>query len=234
MVDNQRNLTKKIRILDLGLQAYPEAWKLQTEIHQQLIEEKRSGIAFSSHTLILCEHPHVFTLGKSGQAEHLLQPLDKMDEIQAEFHQINRGGDITYHGPGQLVAYPILDLEKLFTDVHKYVRSLEAVVIKVLADYKIEAERIDGLTGVWLDRNTSKPRKICAIGVHLSRWVSLHGLAFNINTNLDYFKYIVPCGINPVEKPVTSLHRELGYEVSLEEVKSKFIHHFLNTFELHI
>ncbi|MBK9107978.1 MAG: lipoyl(octanoyl) transferase LipB [Saprospiraceae bacterium] len=236
-MDNQRNLTKKLQILDLGEQPYSNVWALQSELHQNLIAQKRedpAGLHFTSHALILCEHPHVFTLGKSGQQDHLLQPLDKMEEINAEFHMINRGGDITYHGPGQLVAYPILDLEKIFTDVHKYIRSLEEVVILVLKEYGIAADRISGLTGVWIDIHGTKPRKICAIGVHLSRWVSLHGLAFNVNTDLDYFKYIVPCGINVEEKPVTSLKKELGFPVSMEDVKSKFIQHFLNTFELYI
>lgn len=223
--------------MDLGEQPYSNVWALQSEIHQELISQKREdpeGLHFNAHSLILCEHPHVFTLGKSGQQAHLLQPLDKMNEINAEFHAINRGGDITYHGPGQLVAYPILDLEKIYTDVHKYIRSLEEVVILVLKDYGVIADRIAGLTGVWIDVHSDKPRKICAIGVHLSRWVSLHGLAFNVNTDLDYFKYIIPCGINAEEKPVTSLKKELGFQVSMEDIKSKFIQHFLNTFELFI
>lgn len=224
-----------IEILDLGTIPFEEAWAAQTLIHKQLIQQKRDfpdGSAFQHHSLLLCEHPHVFTLGKSGDEGHLLQPLDKMHEIKAEFHPINRGGDITYHGPGQLVAYPILDLDHLYNDVHRYVRALEEVVIQVLKDYRIDAGRINGLTGVWISIDSPKPRKICAIGIHLSRWVSLHGLAFNINTNLDYFKYIIPCGINPDEKTITSLQLEMGEQVSMEEVKKLFIKHFLHTFEL--
>lgn len=224
-----------IEILDLGTIPFEEAWAAQTLIHKQLIQQKRDfpdGSSFLQHSLLLCEHPHVFTLGKSGDEGHLLQPLDKMHEINAEFHPINRGGDITYHGPGQLVAYPILDLDHLYNDVHRYVRALEEVVIKVLKEYRIDAGRINGLTGVWISIDSPKPRKICAIGIHLSRWVSLHGLAFNINTNLDYFKYIIPCGINPDEKTITSLQQEVGEQVSMEEIKKLFIKHFLHTFEL--
>lgn len=221
--------------MDLGLIDYQEAWDIQTEIHQGLIHQKRNDPAtFSHHTLILCEHPHVFTLGKSGDESNLLQPQDKMSDINANFYKINRGGDITYHGPGQLVAYPILDLDKLFTDVHRFVRYLEKTIIDVLADYGLNAGQIPGLTGVWLNEVDNSPRKICAIGVHLSRWVSLHGLAFNVNTNLDYFKYIIPCGIDPKEKAVTSLSKELNRQVSMDEVKQKFIHYFAQSFELNI
>ena len=214
---------------------FKTAWDQQTDLHNTLIQLKKAapdGSSFQQHYLLLCEHPHVFTLGKSGKESHLLQPAEKMDEIQAEYHRINRGGDITYHGPGQLVVYPILDLEKLFTDVHKYVRFLEQVIIELLADYDLNAGRIPGLTGVWLDTTGPKPKKICAIGVHLSRWVSLHGLAFNINTQLDYFNYIVPCGIPQSTKSVTSLAAELGAPQNMREVKDKFTEHFLHTFNL--
>ncbi|NOT36498.1 MAG: lipoyl(octanoyl) transferase LipB, partial [Saprospiraceae bacterium] len=189
------------------MMAYDKAWEYQTQIHQRLIQQKRLDAQnFKQlHTLLLCEHPHVYTLGKSGKEEHLVIPEDKLDTIQATFYRINRGGDITYHGPGQLVAYPILDLEKLFTDVHQYVRFLEEAIIRVLREYNIEASRIDGLTGVWLDIDAPKPRKICAIGVHLSRWVSLHGLAFNVNSDLNYYNHIIPCGISQTDKSVTSL-----------------------------
>jgi lipoyl(octanoyl) transferase len=155
-----------------------------------------------------------------------------MSDIHANFYKINRGGDITYHGPGQLVVYPILDLEQIITDVHWFVRTLEQTVIDVLAEYGIIAGRIPGITGVWLATLETMPRKICAIGVHLSRWVSLHGLAFNIHTNLDYFKYIIPCGINPNEKTVTSLYKEIQRDISMEDVKQKFVKHFLNNFKL--
>lgn len=240
MSENQRisiNYNKSLSIIDLGLIPFNEAWKIQTDIHEELIGLKKAdpeGKSFKNHSLILCEHPHVFTLGKSGKEDHLIQPKDKMSEIEAEYLKINRGGDITYHGPGQLVAYPILDLDKLFNDVHKYVRLLEQTVIDVLGEYKISGERIPGLTGVWLDTDSAHPRKICAIGVHLSRWVSLHGLAFNINTNLDYFKYIIPCGINQLDKGVTSLSIELQQTVDMNTVKDHFIRHFLRNFELTI
>ncbi len=219
----------------MGLIDFKSAWDRQTEVHNHLIQLKRSqpdGSSFLYHSLLLCEHPHVFTLGKSGKETNLLQPLNMMNEIQAEYHRINRGGDITYHGPGQLVAYPILDLEKLFTDVHKYVRLLEQVIIDLLAEYSLIADRIPGLTGVWLDTKSARPRKICAIGVHLSRWVSLHGLAFNINTELNYFNYIIPCGIPHDAKSVTSLAAELGSQQDMEQLKLKFIEHFLDKFNL--
>lgn len=236
MTEFQNTSTKistDLKIIDLGLIDYQEAWDIQTTIHQNLIQQKRENpMDFSHHSLILCEHPHVFTLGKSGTESNLLQPRDKMDDIQARFYKINRGGDITYHGPGQLVAYPILDLDKLFTDVHRFVRSLENTIIDLLSEYGLEAGQIPGVTGVWLDKDQKMPRKICAIGVHLSRWVSLHGLAFNVNTNLDYFKYIVPCGIDPKEKTVTSLSKELQREIPMPEVKEKFIKHFIHNFEL--
>jgi len=233
--DSQRNLTfhpHGVQVVDLGLVPFDRAWEYQTRIHCDLIERKRSGRHFEHHTLILCEHPHVFTLGRSGKEEHLLKSSDEMKEIQAEYYAINRGGDITYHGPGQLVAYPILDLEKLFCDVHRYIRSLEQAIIEVLKQYEVESGRIEGLTGVWVDVNSEKPRKICAIGVHLSRWVSLHGLAFNANTNLDYFGYIVPCGIDPNKKPVTSLAKETGKEIDMHELKRQFLQQFLRTFQL--
>ncbi len=238
MTEFQNTSTKissQLKIIDLGLIDYKEAWDIQTAIHQQLINQKRlNTFDFSHHTLILCEHPHVFTLGKSGEESNLLQPQDKMADINASFYKINRGGDITYHGPGQLVAYPILDLDKLFTDVHRFVRLLEKTIIDVLAEYGLEAGQIPGLTGVWINKNEKTPRKICAIGVHLSRWVSLHGLAFNINTDLDYFKYIIPCGIDPKEKQVTSLSKELNRIISIDEVKEKFIKHFITNFELNL
>ncbi len=235
LTDSQRNLTfhpHGVRVEDLGLVAFDHAWEYQTKIHCDLIERKRNGDPFEHHTLILCEHPHVFTLGRSGKEEHLLKSSDEMKAIQAEYYAINRGGDITYHGPGQLVAYPILDLERLFCDVHRYIRSLEQVIIEVLEQYDVESGRIEGLTGVWVDLGSDKPRKICAIGVHLSRWVSLHGLAFNANTNLDYFGYIVPCGIDPKQKPVTSLAKETGKEIDMPELKERFTRQFLKTFQL--
>ncbi len=227
-----KNATQ-LKVFDLGMIDYQVAWDFQTKIHQDLINlKKQQPDSFMYHSLLLCEHPHVFTLGKSGQESNLLQPMDKMAEINASYYKINRGGDITYHGPGQLVVYPILDLEKIRTDVHWYVRNLEKTVIDVLKDYDLTADRIPGLTGVWLGKEEYQPRKICAIGVHLSRWVSLHGLAFNINTNLDYFKYIIPCGIRADDKKVTSLSKELNEPISMEEVKHKFISCFLSNFDL--
>lgn len=180
--------------------------------------------------LLLCEHPHVYTLGKSGKEEHLLIKKDKLDEIGATYYKINRGGDITYHGPGQLVGYPILDLDLFFTDVHKYLRYLEEVFIKVLADYDLKGERSNGETGVWLDTGTAKARKICALGIKASRWVTMHGWAFNVNANLDYFTKIVPCGIE--DKDVTSLEKELGKTIPMNEVKVKAQNYFAEIFEV--
>lgn len=180
--------------------------------------------------LLFCEHPHVYTLGKSGKEEHLLINQDKLKEIGATYYKINRGGDITYHGPGQLVGYPILDLDLFFTDVHKYLRYLEEVFIKVIGDYGLKGERSSGETGVWLDVDTPHARKICAMGIKASRWVTMHGWAFNVNPNLDYFTKIVPCGI--ADKEVTSLQKELGKEVSMQEVKTKSKKYFSQIFEV--
>lgn len=221
-------------IRDLGLIDYQLAWQYQTELHEQLIQEKRAnlGVSHSPHTLILCEHPHVYTLGKSGQESHLKVDEQDLGQIQASFYRINRGGDITYHGPGQLVAYPIMDLERIFTDVHRYVRSLEEVVIRVLDDYGVKAGREKEYTGVWVDPEGPRARKICAIGVHLSRWVSLHGLAFNVNTDLHYFNHIIPCGIQDPRKSVTSLQLELSQMVPMDALKHKFVQEFLEVFDL--
>jgi lipoyl(octanoyl) transferase len=229
-------LKNLLDVKDLGLVDYQAGWDIQTDLHQRLIQEKRnnSGISVSPHSLILCEHPHVFTLGKSGYDSHLKVDDSELERIQASFYRINRGGDITYHGPGQLVAYPILDLERIFTDVHRYVRSLEEVVIQVLLEYNIKAGREEKYTGVWVDPESPQARKICAIGVHLSRWVSLHGLAFNINTDLNYFSHIIPCGIQDPQKSVTSLSNELGMSVSLDEVKQKFVKKFLEVLDLEV
>jgi lipoyl(octanoyl) transferase len=228
-----------LRILDLGLIEYQEAWEIQTHIHQSLIAQKKETTKNEdgfkqNHTLIICQHPHVFTLGKSGSEDHLLVDTQNLGQINASFHKINRGGDITYHGPGQLVAYPILDLDQIFADVHKYVRSLEEVIIRTCKDFNLETGRIQDYTGVWVDTEGIKPRKICAIGVHLSRWVSLHGLAFNVAPDLKYFDYILPCGIEPLKKSVTSLEKELGKDVDFEQVKQIFISHFVNVFKLNV
>jgi lipoyl(octanoyl) transferase len=183
----------------------------------------------TANFLLLCQHPHVFTLGKSGKAENLLVNDEQLKQIKATYYKINRGGDITYHGPGQLVGYPILDLDNFFTDIHKYLRLLEEAIIKTCADYNIVTGRYPGYTGVWLDADQPTARKICAMGVRCSRWVTMHGFAFNVNTNLDYFKHIVPCGID--DKAVTSLEQELGHKIDMEEVKKKFLVHFENIFE---
>jgi len=225
-----------VNVQHLGVMSYAEAWAYQQKLQQE-------GVSARSHNrkitddferiqlknyLLFCQHPHVYTLGKSGSVDHLLLDEAEMTERNVEYFKINRGGDITYHGPGQIVAYPIFDLEQFFTDVHRYVRSLEEVVIATLAEYGVVASRIKGFTGVWIEGTPS--RKICAIGVHMSRWVTLHGFAFNINTDLNYFKHIVPCGIDDADKTVTSLAAELGNTVEIEEVKTKLLHHFSRIF----
>ncbi len=223
----------KVIVKHLGIIDYQEAWDFQEELFQENIRLKiaqRNGetTAQTKNYLLFCEHPHVYTLGKSGKKEHLLMSEERLAEINARYYKINRGGDITYHGPGQLVVYPIFDLEYFFTDIHKYMRFLEEAVILTLAEYDIEAGRVDGLTGVWLDGDSSCARKICAMGVKSSRWVTMHGIGFNINTDLAYFNYIVPCGIE--DKAVTSLQKELGRPVNIEEVKSKFMLHLSTLF----
>ena len=231
---------------DLQNMPYQEAWDYQTMIHKSLVDNKiaHRGTESSSynqaHKLLLVEHPHVYTLGKSGSMDHLLLDEETLVQRGIEFFPINRGGDITYHGPGQIVGYPILDLDCFFTDVHRYVRSLEEIIIRVLSDYGITAGRIEGYTGVWIEHSPLFPRhhpdalkhrKICAIGVHLSRWTTLHGWAFNVNTDLQYFGYIVPCGIVDEDKAVTSMQQELGRAVDIEEVKKKILHYFSAVFE---
>jgi len=181
------------------------------------------------HYFLYCEHPHVYTLGRSGSMDNLLLSEEELTEKNIEFYKINRGGDITYHGPGQIVAYPILDLDCFFTDIHRFVRYIEEAVIRTLAEYDVQGERIEGLSGVWLKADDKRPdRKICAIGIHLSRWVTMHGFAFNIQTDLQYFNYIVPCGIT--NKAVTSLEIELEKAVDLNEVKKKLNRHFSELF----
>ena len=219
-------VNKRVQFIDLGTIDYKEAWDYQTKLFDEVVNLKISNrnVPEDQHKvtpnyLIFCEHPHVYTLGKSGSEDHLLIDSDGLKAKQATYYKINRGGDITYHGPGQLVGYPILDLDNFFTDIHKYLRLLEEGIIETLAEYGIAAGRIDGLTGVWLDHEAQvNPRKICAMGVKSSRWVTMHGFAFNINTELDYFGNIVPCGID--DKAVTSLEEELGKPVDMDEVKS--------------
>ncbi len=215
-------MRQKVIFRDLGLTDYFETWKFQTKIHNELKEDKKIHQRENpNHTLLFCEHNAVFTLGRSGSHENLIVSPEELALNNIQFYKINRGGDITYHGPGQIVGYPIFDLDLFFNDVHKYVRLLEESVIQTLKYYKIEGYRENGYTGVWVkDKNGLEKRKICAIGVHLSRWVSLHGFAFNVNTNLDHFKFIIPCGIKDEEKSVTSLANELGAKQDMEEVKS--------------
>jgi lipoyl(octanoyl) transferase len=230
----------KVHFIDWGLINYKEAWDKQEELFKQKVEQKFSNrdIPFEKqtsieHHLIFCEHPHVYTLGKSGSVENLLVDDEQLKKLEATYYPINRGGDITYHGPGQIVGYPVLDLDQFFTDIHKYLRLLEEAVIITLAEYGIKGERFDGFTGVWLDADDKlKARKICAMGVRCSRWITMHGFAFNINTNLDYFKNIVPCGID--DKQVTSLQKELGYEVDFEEAKSKLKKNIATIFEMEL
>jgi len=214
---------------DLGHAPYKETWDFQEELFERNVQRKlqnrSEGKADGEGTedvLLFVEHPHVYTLGKSGDAFHLLVSEEKLKEIGATYYPINRGGDITYHGPGQIVGYPLLDLEHFFTDIHKYMRYLEEAIIRTIAHYGITGGRIDGLTGVWLDiDDPKKARKIAALGVKCSRWLTMHGFAFNVNTDLNYFNYIVPCGIT--DKTVTSLSKELGREMDMNEVKQILI-----------
>ena len=211
-----------VEFRDLGVKDYKETWDLQESIFQSVIDQKiriRNGESSDStkNYLLFVEHPHVYTLGKSGDRNHLLLDQESLNEKEASYYEINRGGDITYHGPGQLVAYPIFDLDHFFSDIHKYLRYLEEAVIKVLAHYGIQGERYDGFTGVWIDADKASARKICAMGVKSSRWVTMHGIGFNINSDLSYFSNIVPCGIE--DKAVTSMERELGRKVDMDEVK---------------
>jgi len=220
--------------------SYQEAWDFQTQVHSEIVERKlalRNGSLPLSentdglHYLLFCEHTPVYTLGKSGSLNNLLLDEISLQKAGFEFFKINRGGDITYHGPGQIVGYPIFDLDCFFTDVHRYVRTLEEAVILTLAKYGLKGMRVEKYTGVWLEANGTKPlRKICAIGVHLSRWVTMHGFAFNINTNLDHFKHIIPCGIVDEDKAVTSLELELGEEQDIEAVKQNLKQHFAQVF----
>lgn len=216
---------KNVQFVDLGLVPYKETWDLQESLMAHTASIKlanRNRSEVESHQtpnyLLFCEHPHVYTLGKSGDASHLLMQESFLHTIGASFFKINRGGDITYHGPGQLVGYPIFDLENFFTDIHLYLRMLEEAIMRTCAHYGLIAGRIEGLTGVWIDPESETPRKICAFGVKASRWISMHGFALNINTDLSYFGHIVPCGI--ASKGVTSLQQELGAPINIDEVKA--------------
>ena len=230
---------------DLGLLDYQQAWDYQEERFAEIVAVKiaNRGVPYelqapTPNYLLFCEHPHVYTLGKSGKPENLLLNEARLQEVGGTFYKINRGGDITYHGPGQLVGYPILDLDNFFTDIHRYMRMLEEAIILTLAEYDIAAGRIEGLTGVWLDHEMvlnaarQNPRKICAMGVKASRWVTMHGFALNVNTDLSYFNHIIPCGID--DKAVTSMQQELGSEVPLPEVAEKLKKHLAELFGLEI
>lgn len=230
---------KNVNVEFLGNIDYKEAWDYQEELFGAILEQKSANKklpeeeqVISNNHLLICEHPHVYTLGKSGKFEHLLINNKQLEEKGAKYYKINRGGDITYHGPGQIVMYPIFDLDQFFTDIHKYLRFLEEAVILTLAEYDIKAERSEGETGVWLDVGTMNARKICAMGVRASRWVTMHGLAFNINTDLDYFTNIIPCGIS--DKAVTSLNIELRRTVDQKEVEEKLLRHLQDLFEFKI
>jgi len=231
------NKNKLVIFQDWGLLDYKIAWEKQEMIFSATVNAKIANRTNNSHNpipnhLILVEHPHVYTLGKSGNVSHLLLDENGMIAKHASFYKINRGGDITYHGPGQIVGYPILDLDNFFTDIHRYLRTLEQAVIDTLAEYNIQSGRLPGYTGVWLDAENEKARKICALGVRCSRWVTMHGFAFNVNTDLDYFNNIVPCGID--DKAVTSMNKELEKEVNIEQVKEVLVNNIVKLFEMQI
>ena len=233
-------INKSVNFQQLGLVDYQQAWDYQTQLFEKVVNTKISNRklpvdeqVLTENYLLFCEHPHVYTLGKSGEEEHLLLDEKGLKEKEATYYKINRGGDITYHGPGQIVGYPILDLENFFTDIHKYLRLLEEAVILTLKDFDINSGRIKGLTGVWLDYEQQvNPRKICALGVKSSRWVTMHGFAFNVNTKLDYFGNIVPCGID--DKAVTSLEKELGTKQNMSNVETMLKEHIANLFEMEL
>ena len=231
-------INKKVHFQDLGLIDYQQAWDFQEKIFNETLQIKSKNRDLSLENqiptpnhLFFCEHPHVYTLGKSGKPEHLLLAESELEDKDAKFYKINRGGDITYHGPGQLVGYPVLDLDNFFTDIHRYMRYLEEAIILTIADYGIDGGRIDGLTGVWIGyQENINPRKICAMGVKSSRWVTMHGFALNVNTDLNYFNNIVPCGIQ--DKAVTSISKELGTQVEMKEVSERLRKHLGNIFEM--
>ncbi len=227
-------MNKNVALQDLGLKDYKEAWDYQELLFQQTVDLKIKNRREDTHVptpnhFLFVEHPHVYTLGKSGDIDNLLVDEKVLAEKGATFYKINRGGDITYHGPGQIVGYPILDLDNFFTDIHKFLRFLEEMVILTLAEYGLKAERSEGETGVWLDVGTPFARKICAMGVRASRWVTMHGFALNVNSDLGYFDLMIPCGIRG--KAVTSLNVELGKQkVDVDEVKEKLLKHFVELF----
>lgn len=231
-------INKSVNFQHLGLIDYQQAWEFQTELFEKVVSTKISNRklaqeeqVMTENHLLFCEHPHVYTLGKSGEKEHLLLDEKELKEKDATYYKINRGGDITYHGPGQIVGYPILDLENFFTDIHKYLRLLEEAIILTLKDFEIDSGRIDGLTGVWIDYEKQvSPRKICALGVKSSRWITMHGFAFNVNTKLDYFGNIIPCGID--DKAVTSIEKELGTTQDIRKVETILKAHIAGLFKM--
>lgn len=230
-------MNKKVQFIDWGLVDYQEAWDRQEKVFSETLAIKQDNRTNNLENptpnyLIFTEHPHVYTLGKSGHEEYLLLDEEGLKEKEAKFYKINRGGDITYHGPGQIVGYPILDLDNFFTDIHLYLRTLEEAIILTLADYGIQSGRYEGFTGVWLDADNDKARKICAMGVRASRWVTMHGFAFNVNADLNYFGNIIPCGID--DKDVTSMERELGKKLNMEEVKENLKHHIAVLFHMEL
>lgn len=233
-------INRKTEVIDLGLIEYSKAWDYQTKLFEQILEVKKKNRDLpeleqkpTANHSIFCEHPHVYTLGKSGNERNLLIPKERLGDINATYFHINRGGDITYHGPGQIVVYPVIDMENFFTDIHKYMRLLEEAVILTLKEYGVAAGRINDLTGVWIDpEDAEKSRKICALGVKTSRWVTLHGLAFNINTDLSYFKHIIPCGID--SKAVASMAMELDTIQDLEQIKRSLLKNIVSLFEMEI
>jgi lipoyl(octanoyl) transferase len=230
---------RHVQFEHLGTIDYQKAWDYQTSLFEEIVAMKVSNRPLSvaekkltPNYLLFCEHPHVYTLGKSGDDEHLLVDQQSLRDMGATYYRINRGGDITYHGPGQIVGYPLLDLENFFTDIHRYLRFLEEAVIATLAEYNIAAGRIEGLTGVWIDYEGNNPRKICALGVKSSRWVTMHGFAFNVNTDLSYFDKIVPCGIT--DKAVTSMQKELGGDVDIRRVEERLKEHIARIFAMEL
>lgn len=228
-------MNRNILLKELSLKDYKETWDYQTELLQEIVDTKianrrNSESEITKNHFLFVEHPHVYTLGKSGDLSNLLLNKEQLKKKGATFYKINRGGDITYHGPGQLVGYPILDLENFFTDIHKYLRLLEETIILTIAEYGIKGTRSEGETGVWLDVGTPFARKICAMGIRSSRWVTMHGFALNTNVDLGYFDNIIPCGIRG--KAVTSMEAELNRKIDLDEVKQKILKHFKILFEV--
>ncbi|MCC5917763.1 MAG: lipoyl(octanoyl) transferase LipB [Cryomorphaceae bacterium] len=217
-------MDRMVKLENLGIIDYKKAWDYQEQLFAEIVDakvqlRKNTEAPLPQNHLLTCEHPHVYTLGKSGKQQHLLISDEMLQKLGATYYKINRGGDITYHGPGQVVIYPLFDLDQFFTDIHKYLRYLEEAVIRTLADYGIQAGRSAGETGVWLDAGSQNPRKICAMGVRASRWVTMHGLALNVQPDMKYFDHIIPCGIQ--NKAVTSMERELGKPLPLDEVRDK-------------